>query len=190
MKKYYLLSLLFFFCLQLVGEKLIVVQPYTGIKQSYVNYVVRELEKVYPVLQVNPAVKMDNSLQNDARTRFRADLIIKDLSQKQKKGIIVGLTANDISTSYKGRADWGVMGLSYLNGNACVISTFRLKGNNVPEKYFKLAIHEIGHAEGLKHCPQSACYMRDAKGKDHLNGLHSFCASCKKHLQRNGWKLK
>lgn len=190
MKKYYLLSLHFFFCLQLFGEKLIVVQPYTGIKQSYVNYVVRELEKVYSVVQVNPAVKMDNSLQNDARTRFRADLIIKDLSQNQKKGIIVGLTANDISTTYKGRADWGVMGLSTLNGNACVISTFRLKGNNVNEKFYKLAIHEIGHAEGLKHCLNQSCFMRDAKGKDHWNQLTDFCKSCKNHLRNHNWKLR
>lgn len=174
----------------LLGEKVIVIQPYTGIEKSKMEYVVRELKQVFPNVVMNQEIFLDHSLRNKSGSRFRADLILKDLSKKQINGIVVGLTSKDISTSYKGRADWGVMGLSYLNGNACVISTFRLKGNNVPEKYFKLAIHEIGHAEGLKHCPQSACYMRDAKGRDHLNGLHSFCASCKKHLQRNGWKLK
>lgn len=192
--RYFLLSIVIFtfvnFPHLVFGEKFIVIQPFAGIKKVYVDHVFWELKKIYPKVKVIPEIKLKNSLQNQTGTRYRADLILKDLSVKHTDDIVVGLTSKDISTSYKGRSDWGVMGLSYLNGNACVISTFRLKGDNVDEKFFKLAIHEIGHAEGLKHCANKTCYMRDAKGKDHWNQLTDYCQSCKKYLHQRGWKFK
>lgn len=82
------------------------------------------------------------------------------------------------------------MGLGYMPGNACVISTFRLKGNNQAEKLYKVAIHELGHTQGLPHCPDKSCFMRDAEGKDHLNEEVHFCPKCKAYLIKRGWNLR
>jgi archaemetzincin len=82
------------------------------------------------------------------------------------------------------------MGLGYCPGKSCVASTFRLHGNNRFEKLVKVALHELGHTEGLNHCPEKTCLLRDAEGKDHLNEEKGFCASCKKYLIKKGWELK
>jgi archaemetzincin len=55
------------------------------------------------------------------------------------------------------------------------------------EKLFKVAIHELGHTQGLKHCPVNDCLMRDAEGKDHLDEEKDFCKKCKAVLINAGW---
>ena len=82
------------------------------------------------------------------------------------------------------------MGLGFCPGKSCIVSTFRLRGKNREEKLFKLALHELGHTQGLKHCPTKNCFMRDAKGKDHWNELNGFCKRCKITLKMAGWLLK
>ena len=41
--------------------------------------------------------------------------------------VTIGLTHRDISTSIHGQYNYGIMGLSFRPGDACVVSTFRLK---------------------------------------------------------------
>lgn len=61
--------------------------------------------------------------------------------------------------------DFGVMGLGYRPGKACVASSFRLNKENLDEQFYKIAIHELGHTQGLSHCPEKMCFMRSAEGK-------------------------
>ena len=86
-------------------------------------------------------------------------------------------------------ADFGVMGLGYRPGNACVASTFRLNAENKSEQFYKVAIHELGHTQGLKHCPDKTCFMRDAEGKNPTNEEKDFCQNCKKVLRSKHWKI-
>ncbi|MBK7764266.1 MAG: matrixin family metalloprotease [Bacteroidetes bacterium] len=128
---------------------------------------------------------------NVNKTRYRADSLIHYLSRVTAKGhLTIGLTSKDISTTKNEHADWGVMGLGFCPGKSCIASTFRLKGNNKLEKLYKVAIHELGHTQGLPHCPVKTCLMRDAEGKDHLNEETGFCASCKAVLIKAGWDLR
>lgn len=53
---------------------------------------------------------------------------------------------------------------------------------------YKVLVHEIGHTEGLDHCPEKTCLMRDAEGGNPLDEETDFCERCKAHLQRKGWK--
>lgn len=113
--------------------------------------------------------------------------------ERGKSEYILGVTSKDISLKYKKHEDWGVMGLSYLRKGVSVISTFRLGGVQKMNKdsFFKLALHELGHAAGLPHCELSTtCIMRDAKGEDHFPRLTGFCPSCKSYLQEHGWNLQ
>ncbi len=82
------------------------------------------------------------------------------------------------------------MGLGFCPGKSCIASSFRLKGNNKLEKLYKVAIHELGHTQGLPHCSVKTCLMRDAEGKDCLNEETGFCKSCKAVLVKAGWALR
>lgn len=104
--------------------------------------------------------------------------------------IEIGLSDKDISTSNGSIPDWGVFGLSEWPGRACVASTFRLDKSNLKEQFFKAVIHELGHTQGLDHCPDSTCLMADAKGKNTMDQEMNFCKNCRKKLSEKGWKVQ
>lgn len=81
------------------------------------------------------------------------------------------------------------MGLGYQPRQACVVSTYRLSKNNLKEQYFKVAIHELGHTQGLNHCANISCLMTDAKGKNTTDKENGFCERCKAFLKKKGFRL-
>ena len=95
----------------------------------------------------------------------------------------------DISVTKGKVEDFGVMGLGYRPGKSCVASTFRLDKNNRNLQFYKIAIHELGHTQGLKHCPEKHCFMRDAEGGNPTNELSDFCNNCKLVLKSKHWKF-
>ena len=101
----------------------------------------------------------------------------------------IGLTNKDISTDNGNIIDWGVMGLAYMPGKSCTVSPFRLSKKNINEQYFKVAIHELGHTQGLPHCLGVLCLMTDAKGKNKTDKEKGFCNKCKLFLINKGWNL-
>ncbi|MFB9845298.1 hypothetical protein [Mucilaginibacter ginsenosidivorans] len=104
--------------------------------------------------------------------------------------VVIGLTDKDISTRKGSINDWGIMGLGFQPGNACVISTFRLSKERRMDQFYKLALHELGHTQGLPHCNKRTCLMRDAEGGNHLDEETGFCESCRSFLKSKGWLLK
>jgi archaemetzincin len=175
----------------------IIIQPFDGMPKSTVTIVSEKLKEMYSGdVIINNYIALPKKALNQTRTRYRADSLIRFLGDLVKDGqLIIGLTNKDISTTKGKYPDWGVMGLGFCPGKSCIASTFRLKGKNRDEKLFKVAIHELGHTQGLahtntKHCPDKVCLMRDAEGKDHLDELRYFCSKCKPILIRAGWELK
>ena len=167
----------------------IAIQPFVDIPKENVDYVANYLKKMYANVIINKPIEFPKNSLNQAKTRHRADSLIRFLSAQTKPGYLtIGLTTGDISTT-KNTPDWGVMGLGFCPGNSCIASSFRLKGKNKMEKLFKVAIHELGHTQGLKHCPVNDCLMRDAEGKDHLDEEKEFCKKCKAVLIKAGWAL-
>lgn len=59
-----------------------------------------------------------------------------------------------------------------------------------PQSQTTIVSKELGHTQGLNHCPEKTCLMRDAEGKDHLNELKDFCPKCKSVLVKVGWQFK
>jgi len=177
-------------CVISTQQKIIVIQPYSDLDKSQVDYLVDEIKKVCPKVAVNKPIPLPSSAYYLANKRFRADSIIAIQKRIcQNKYTLLGLTSKDISTTKGNAKDFGIMGLGYCPGYSCVVSSFRLRGNNRMEKFRKVTLHELAHTEGLPHCPNLHCYMRDAKGKDHLNEETDFCEGCKKKLLEKGWKL-
>lgn len=161
----------------------IILQPLGDMPSATYLTLAKELIKNGNIVLVMPPASFPASAYYKPRDRYRADTLIAWLSRAELNGrIIVGITDKDISTTMGKNIDWGVMGLGARPGNACVISTFRLKKAKQQEQLLKLCLHELGHTIGLAHCTRSDCYMRDAEGHNIFDNLHGFCTDCKKKL--------
>lgn len=166
------------------------IQPFQDLPDSNIQYVVTELKKIIPSVTLKAKIPLPKSAYYKARNRYRADSLIDYLSRNTQEGhITIGLTYKDISTTKDEYADWGVMGLGFCPGNACVVSTFRLSKTEKQMQLFKVAIHELGHTQGLQHCEVKSCFMRDAEGRNPTNEETEFCPKCKKYLQDKDWVL-
>ncbi|WP_273007107.1 Zn-dependent protease [Chryseobacterium sp.] len=168
----------------------ILIQPFQDIKSENLEKVVAGIKKVYPNVRVLEAIIFPENTYYKERSRYRADSIIKFLSGKTKDGFVtIGLTSKDISATRGKIKDFGIMGLGYRPGKACVASMFRLNKENMDEQFYKIAIHELGHTQGLPHCPEKMCFMRDAEGKNPTNEETDFCKKCKTFLINKNWKF-
>lgn len=166
------------------------IQPFTDADTALVKQVTACLKKIYPNVELKPAIPIPPMAYYKARKRYRADSLLAFLNKRQQPGhLAIALTSKDISWTKGTVPDYGIMGLGLCPGNACVASSFRLSKTNTADQLFKIAIHELGHTQGLVHCPNPSCYMRDAKGKNHTNELHGFCQTCKQRLLSKGWAL-
>jgi archaemetzincin len=168
----------------------IYIQPFSDLPSTYTSYVVSELKKFYPDITLLKPVSLPQQSWYKPRNRYRADSLIYWLKNKAKNGeVIIGLTSKDISTTKNEIKDFGVMGLGFTPGKACVISTFRLNKQNLKQQFFKVSIHELGHTQGLNHCPVKTCFMRDAEGGNPTDEEKELCILCKEQLIRKGWIL-
>lgn len=169
----------------------VLVQPFKDLNSESLNFVTSEIKKIYPNVKVLEAIDFPENAYYEERNRYRADSVIKFLNKETKERFVtIGLTSKDISVTKGKIKDFGVMGLGYRPGKACIASKFRLNKKNADEQFFKIAIHELGHTQGLKHCPEKTCFMRDAKGKNHTDEETDFCKKCKTFLINKNWKFK
>lgn len=168
----------------------ILIQPFKDIKQETVVKVTEGIKNLYPNVKVLDAIDFPANTYYKERNRYRADSIIKFLNKETKEGFVtIGLTSKDISATRGKIKDFGIMGLGYRPGKACVASSFRLSKENRDEQLYKIAIHELGHTQGLPHCPEKMCFMRDAEGKNPTNEETDFCKKCKTFLINKNWKF-
>ena len=144
-----------------------------------IKNVITESAHIELDFDVLPAIQLSDSLLNDAKTRYRADKIIRSIKENHHDVIIV-LTHQDISCTLRGKADWGVNGLSIMSNHyVCVVSDFRIK--NKKRDLWKVAAHEFFHAYcGLPHCPDDDpnCLMQDAKGHPNYATKEHLCKNC------------
>ena len=178
------------FLLKSDDAKVILIQPFKDLSEKDLKEVAENIKKIYPLVKVLEPIDFPENSYYKPRNRYRADSIIKYLQDNTKNGFVtLGLTSKDISATKGKNPDFGLMGLGYKPGKACVASKFRLnKKNN--EQFYKVAIHELGHTEGLNHCPEKSCFMRDAEGGNPTDEEKDFCKKCKNYLKMKNWKFK
>ena len=168
----------------------ILIQPFEDIKPKQLAEIYENIRKIYPNVKVLEPIKFPENGYYKPRSRYRADSIIKFLKLRTpENSVTIGLTNKDISATKGKIADFGIMGLGYRPGSACVASSFRLNSKNRNEQFYKIAIHELGHTQGLKHCPEKTCFMRDAEGKNHTDEETDFCKNCKIALIIKHWEF-
>lgn len=166
-------------------QRTIMIIPLDNFSTAELNNIAEAVKSAYSLnVVVSHRLNLPQRFVSQHRKRYRADSIIAHLrSLHGGNTITVGIIKSDISTTVRGVRDWGVMGLGYMPGNACVISTYRLRPENRSSQFSKVVIHEIGHNFGLPHCPVKTCLMRDAKGGNPLNEEKGFCVKCKATLK-------
>jgi len=175
---------------QEVTQKVIVIQPLGDFKVEKAKKVFSEIKIINPNVILRQNIPFPENSYYKPRNRYRADSIIKNLKNEiGEDSVIVGLSNLDISTTKNGIKDWGVMGLGYKPGKACVVSDFRVSVKNKNQQFYKLVLHELGHTAGLPHCAVKTCLMRDAEGGNPLNEEKDFCSKCKSFLKSKGWQL-
>ena len=173
------------------GDKVILLQPLGGFSSVRAQLVFKEIKNVNPNTFLRKSLPLPSAAYYPSRDRYRADSLIRYLSRLGSTDtILVGLTDKDISTTKGQIRDWGVMGLGYCPGNACVISTYRLSKADLDSQFYKVVMHELGHTLGLPHCKDTTCFMRDAEGGNHLNNEKGFCPACRRFLLSRGWNTR
>lgn len=170
-----------------IESKTVVLVPLGKISPKTVLDIKIGLQPIFKRVNLQGNTRMPKQAFYAPRNRYRADTLIRWMSRRAKENeVYVGITEQDISTTKGQFADYGVVGLGFQPGKACVVSNFRLKDKR---SFYKVVIHELGHTAGLPHCPNMSCFMRDADGGDHTNEEKGFCDKCKLFLQRKGWRL-
>lgn len=161
--------------------------PLGKTNDAFVQQTYAGLKQFLPGLQLLPREPMPDMAYYQPRNRYRADSLIKWMRSRAKQNeVYLGITMQDISTTKGDNPDYGIMGLGYQPGQACVASNFRVRNK---KDFYKVAIHELGHTAGLPHCPDKSCFMRDAEGTDPTGEEKGFCSNCKAYLKAKGWKL-
>lgn len=175
-------------------NRTVFIQPFSSIDSSYITYLRNHIGDFYKVeVKILNTASLPANAFYSLRKRYVADSLLQHLKTKSLNPdvYVLGLTSKDISTQNEGCVNWGVMGLGFMPGNACVISVFRLKKRintrqQVYERLLKVAIHELGHNFGLAHCPNQFCIMVDAEGKNKLDGEKKLCKNCTNFLHNKG----
>src|SRR5579859_2838424 len=170
------------------GGKVVVVQPFEDFSPEKAYLISTAIKEVNPNTLLRRSLPLPAMAWYPDRGRYRADSLIRYLGRfGSADTILLGLTNKDISTTKGQIQDWGIMGLGYCPGTACVVSTFRLSPKDRDSQFYKVAMHELGHTQGLPHCMDTTCFMRDAEGGNPLNSEKDFCSSCKRILKNRGW---
>lgn len=175
------------------AETIIAIQPLGEVKQERLDVVKKGLEEAFGLEVKTLAAKpLPKEAWYAPRSRYRADKLLTFLDDQTaaEYRIVIGLTSKDISTTKGEHEDWGIFGLGELGGRVCVVSTFRLNARGADEeklreRFWKVAVHEVGHVMGLDHCPEKGCIMQDAEASiltvDGEDG--EFCGACKAALR-------
>ena len=153
---------------------------------------VDSLKKRYPKCKFVKNLNLPSAAittKRNEHVRYRADLLNEQLKAfKSDSTIVIGLTQEDIGLdNFRSRPHSGIMGLaSGIGTGVAVFSSYRPHGY---EQLFSVMLHEIGHTQGLRHCPDTNCMMQNAKGGNPFAKTNSFCVKCKKFMKNRHWNL-
>lgn len=162
-----------------------------GYSPSWADELPRNLAQFFPL----PAKRLD--LEFDLAQSYAADrgqyhatlilaALLRHLPTPADK--IIGVTSLDLFIPIL----TFVFGQSLLDGPGAIVSTYRLRNEfyGLPEdegllvdRTLKEAVHELGHAFGLVHCPDYNCVMHSSSNVEGVDVKGAFfCAECSRSV--------
>jgi archaemetzincin len=145
-------------------------------------------------IEILPAEKIPEAAHNTSRSQHDAEAILDDISSRLK--IAVGNESALIITDvdlYSRDLNF-VFGVADTPRAAAIMSLARLKNEfyGLPadrrlfiERAVKEALHELGHAWGIKHCSNPKCVMYFSNTLQDTDRKRArFCHECSKTLGR------
>lgn len=160
-----------------------------GYPADSVQYLEVFLRKYFPNVRVMPNnINLPSHYFNKERNRYLASGLLDELAKHRNNDAVIGVTDYIIFKPNKKSDTFGIMGMSYTNTFKSIVSTkIPINGKEQSkDNICKLALHELGHGFGLKHCPNETCYMVDAEGTMKIVNAIGFCESCKHVLNNKG----
>jgi len=180
------------------GRAQVEVVPLGAMDEMAVAVVTANLEALLGLtVEVAPPLPEPDYALIPSRKQYDASRILK----AQRLGVGAGklrlaLTAVDLCLPMLSH----VYGQAQVNGRVTVISLHRL-GNPEPargrastslyDRLAKVAIHEVAHVLGVRHCRQDGCLMNFSLDLAHLDRLDlAFCPGCWIETQAGLRRLK
>jgi len=146
----------------------------------------------YPVI-INECNQELSNFYNPSRRQYDANQILHFVKERSSENAFktLGLVNVDIFIPILTY----IFGQAHLNGNAGIVSSYRLKNelyglekNNalMVERFSKVVIHELGHLFGLIHCQNPVCIMRSSTYVEDIDQKENkFCINCQSELNKN-----
>lgn len=153
------------------GPTTVCLQPLGDYDARYLPVLVRGIQYLYglEVRTLDPR-PLPTTAWYQPRHRYRAERILRELDRtvvpRSGCDVVMGVTAQDISTTKGTHADWGMLGYAWIGGPSGVMSTHRVGAysRRARMRAVKVMNHELGHALGLEHHDVDDCLMADVGG--------------------------
>lgn len=168
--------------------------PVGDIKRWILDTLDEQLKKIFKCkVEIYEGMELPQEAYNQKRNQYFSSYILKKLHsfvKPSKQDKVLGIADEDM---YVNGLNF-VFGEAELRGHFAIISLTRLHQSfyDLPEdetifleRTAKEAIHEIGHAFGLGHCPDPDCVMHFSNSLgDTDRKSASFCSRCEKLLEK------
>ena len=127
-----------------------------------------------------------------ARRQYNADQVLEMMALRAPAGYLkyLGLFRGDLFIPILTY----IFGQAQLNGKFGIVSPYRLRNElyglkeDYPlmlERFGKVAVHELGHTFGLKHCRHVGCVMQSSTYVEDIDQKEvRFCHSCRNLLEQ------
>ncbi len=140
------------------------------------------------VVRVAPAQELPAAAYNASWDRHDADVVLEHLAAHAGQGTwkVLGLTTAPL-LRWDGATPAPVMGSGKVRGRAAVVSTQSLEWRSVAQQSVQrrvtaVALHELGHTLGLRHCAVGGCVMGESHGDSVVwadMGRTDYCVLCR-----------
>lgn len=179
---------------QVKMESKICLVPLGDIEGRILDALDKQLEETFnSKVEIIEGMELPLDAYNQKRNQYFSTHILKKLHsfiKPDKQNKVLGIVDEDL---YVNGLNF-VFGEAELGGRFAIISLARLRQSfySLPEdetifleRTVKEAVHEIGHAYGLRHCPDPDCVMHfsNSLGDTDRKSV-SFCSGCKKLFER------
>jgi len=163
---------------------MLVIQPFGHIEGSVIKHLKKNLAPYFDEITVNEEVPVMDEAYNHYRQQYLVDPLLQALKPIKAEKVL-GIVDRDLYTPNQNF----IFGLAKINGKDCIIALERLRDESSRkvflDRVLKEARHELGHAYGLRHCPQKGCVMHFSNSLGDTDVKKSvLCKDCEDHLDQ------